>query len=127
LINPLGFATENYDALGRLRSQQRLFDANGKQLAAKPIDTKSVPRVELTDMRPSSGAHDMVDSIVDSGKAESCFARQYVRFAYGRNEDSQGDGCALEIVRSNLEKGESMQHALRELALRPEFKRRFID
>jgi hypothetical protein len=31
MINPLGFATEGFDALGRFRTAQRLFDANGTE------------------------------------------------------------------------------------------------
>jgi hypothetical protein len=127
LINPLGFATENYDALGRLRSAQQLFDEGGKALATRPVDTKSVPRVDPGDTRSSNGADDLLGLIVESGKPEACFALQYLRFTYGRSESMQSDGCALELMRSSLERGESLQQALRELALRPEFRRRFVD
>ena len=41
LINPLGFATENFDALGRFRTEQRLFDATGKRRRRR---SRSTPR-----------------------------------------------------------------------------------
>jgi hypothetical protein len=126
LINPLGFATENYDALGRLRSEQPLFDEQGRRVGARPIDTSSIPRVDPKDKRPSDGVHDLLGYIVESGKVEACFARQYVRFARGRDDREELDGCALEQLRTSLDNGESLQEALRKFALRPEFRRRKI-
>ena len=36
-INPLGFATESFDALGRFRSVQALFDASGNQTGTREL------------------------------------------------------------------------------------------
>ena len=126
LINPLGFATENYDALGRIRSKEVLYSAEGKELGATAVETNSVPRIWQHDKQASSGAGDLTALILDSGKAEACFARQYIRFAYGRREDDQVDGCALEAVRSALHDGQSLQQAVRAPALSPEFRQRFL-
>jgi hypothetical protein len=126
LINPLGFATENYDALGRIRAEEVLYSDQGKALATKPVSTESIPRVWANDSAPSKGATDLTEMILESGKAESCFARQYIRFAYGRTEDDQVDGCALESVRSALHDGQSLQQAIGAPVLRPEFRQRFV-
>jgi hypothetical protein len=126
LINPLGFATENYDALGRIRSKEVLYSAEGKELGMKSVLTESVPRIWQNDDQASKGAGDLTALILDSGKAEACFARQYIRFAYGRREDDQVDGCALEAVRSALHDGQSLQQAVRAPALSPEFRQRFL-
>jgi hypothetical protein len=126
LINPLGFATENYDALGRIRSQEVLYSAEGKELGAKSVLTDSVPRIWQNDNQTSKGAADLTALILDSGKAEACFARQYIRFASGRREDDEVDGCALEAVRSALQDGQSLQLAVRAPALSPEFRQRFL-
>src|SRR5205814_1672327 len=48
-INPLGFATEGFDALGRFRTAQRLFDATGAETGTKPVDTMAVPQVVAGD------------------------------------------------------------------------------
>lgn len=126
LINPLGFATENYDALGRVRSAEVLFSPEGNELATKPVDTTTVPRVWTTDTQTSAGAADLTDMIIESGKGESCFARQYIRFAYGRKENEEVDGCALEAVRTALHDGQSLQQAVRAPVMRPEFRQRFL-
>ncbi|HVZ31000.1 MAG TPA: DUF1592 domain-containing protein, partial [Polyangiaceae bacterium] len=126
MINPLGFASENFDALGRLRTSEVLYDDDGSQLAVKPVRTQGVPRVWPDDTQPAAGITDLTNIIVQSGKAESCFAREYIRFAYGRKEDENTDGCALESVRAALQEGQSLQQALRAPVLRPEFRQRML-
>src|SRR5690606_25433852 len=54
MINPLGFASENFDALGRMRTAQTLFDPTGKVVGQAPINTKSVPKIG-PDASESSG------------------------------------------------------------------------
>jgi hypothetical protein len=125
-INPLGFATENFDSLGRLRKTQDLYDANGKVLTSKPIDTGSVPRLWMQDTTPSTGAADLTSMLVDSGKVEACFAREYVRYAVARHEDEQTDGCELEAVRAKLDSGQSILDALKALAQLPQFRQRYV-
>ena len=52
MINPLGFSTENFDALGRVRKDQPLFDATGK------ITVQTGPAVAIS--RPVASASDAV-------------------------------------------------------------------
>jgi hypothetical protein len=123
LINDLGFATENFDALGRLRSEQPLFDAQGKQVGSAPIDTRSVPRVEAGDATASSGAPDLTRLILASDKPYACFARQYFRFTFGRVE-SNADGCALSALKAKLQEKAEFRTALKAIALDRSFKER---
>ncbi len=124
VINPLGFATEGFDALGRFRTEQRLFDANGNEVAKKPVDTHSIPMVENGDMSPSTGPADLARLIVASGKADACLARNYFRFTFGRWEDLASDGCALETIRKELDGGGSIGALMKAVALAPAFRRR---
>jgi hypothetical protein len=124
IINPLGFATEGFDALGRARTMQRLFDANGVEVGQKPVDTRSVPLVTPEDETASSGPADLVSRIVASGKANACLARNYFRFTYARWEDLDADGCALEDLRLKLANGGKLGDLLKEVAMSPEFRRR---
>lgn len=121
LINPLGFAFEGFDALGRVRSEQRFFDAAGGLIGAQQVDTRTIPRVTPADDRSSSGPADLARFILDSGKAEACMARQYFRFAAGRWEDPTRDGCTLERLRSRLVASGQLAEMLREIAFTPEF------
>jgi hypothetical protein len=124
LLNPMGFATENFDALGRARSHQVLFSATGGRLGERSVDTRSVPQVRPGDMRESQGAEDVTRFIAESGRFESCLARQYFRFTFGRMEDPSTDGCALAALESAAQSGASLADVLRLAALRPEFRRR---
>lgn len=125
-INPLGFATEGFDALGRMREKQDLFDDKGNIIASKPVNTTSIPRVWTTDETPSSGPADLTSLLVDSGKVEACFAREWVRYAEARTENEDIDGCQLETVRKTLSDGESIREALRRSALLPQFRQRYL-
>lgn len=126
LLNPTGFATENFDALGRARTTQPLFNAAGMVVASKPIDTASVPRIISGDATPSTGAADVTRLIAQSGKFETCFTRQYFRFAFGREEDAVKDGCVLEAIDRAARGGTSLGELWMQAALQPEFKRRRI-
>jgi hypothetical protein len=123
-INGLGFATENFDSLGRHRQEQKLFDNEGALVGEADIDTQSIPRVWPTDAEPVTDAIELTSRLIESGKLEACFARQYVRFALGRKEDLRADGCALEDARKALANDGSFEESLASIALRPEFKLR---
>lgn len=127
IINPLGFATENFDALGRLRDAQRLFEADGTEVESKPIDTHTTPQIFSGDESESSGPADIMPMIADSGKIEACFARNYFRFTYARWEDTQVDGCALEASRKALAKGGSVLELVKAAVSSPEFRQRVFE
>jgi hypothetical protein len=64
--------------------------------------------------------------MLQSGKLEACFARNYFRFVFGRYEELARDGCALERLRTRLTESGRIRDMLREAALLPELqKRRF--
>ncbi|MCS6901999.1 MAG: DUF1592 domain-containing protein [Myxococcales bacterium] len=125
-INPLGFATENFDALGRFRSEQRLFDAQGKLIKSKPVNTQSIPQVNLGDMTPSEGAADLTRMLVESGRPQACFVRNYFRFTFGRLEDLTKDGCILEELRGSIEQGAPLREVLARIALTRSFRERLF-
>ncbi|HMI94778.1 MAG TPA: DUF1588 domain-containing protein, partial [Polyangiales bacterium] len=124
LINPLGFASEGFDALGRLRSEQRLFDMDGSEVDSKPVDTRTIPNVVLGDDTSSSGIAELSEQIAVSGKSEACVARNFFRFTYARWEQEELDGCALEALRTALAAGGTIPDMLRAAVLSPEFRRR---
>ena len=125
-LNPLGYATENFDALGRFRATQPLFDDDGNVLVEPDVDTTSIPRVWLRDETASTGPEDLARLITESQKVEACFARQIVRFANGAPEDEPLDGCALEAARAMVTDGGNIVDALRDFAKLPGFRQRYV-
>jgi hypothetical protein len=124
-INPLGFATENFDALGRVRQAQTLFDiTTGKVVGSAPVDTSTVPRLDLSDTTASKGAADLSKLVADSPKPYACFARQYFRYTFGRIEDTTRDGCALNDMKVVLDQSKPMADVLVSVARSKAFRSR---
>ncbi len=127
LINTLGFATENFDGLGRQRTEQALFEDDGTPRGSRPVDTSGVPYVLDGDETPIEGASDLMALMVASGKLEACLSRNYFRFTFARWEELGSDGCALERMRSELAQGGSVRDLLAAAALSPAFRRRAFE
>ena len=127
LINPLGFATESFDPLGRIRKDEILFNDKGAQIGTAPIDTSSIPFVDDTDEAKSAGAGDLSRLMSESPKLHACFARQYFRFTFARMEDLDKDGCTLTSVQTALDSGSTLPEVLRAIALNPGFKTRSFE
>ena len=62
--------------------------------------------------------------IVESGKGHACFARNYLRFTFGRWENEDADGCLLERMRLALQDGKPLAGMLEQVALAPPFQQR---
>jgi hypothetical protein len=126
-INPIGFAFERYDALGRVRFEQTLFDGNGSVTGSVPVDTTTTPQIVSRDETPSSGPADLMRLIVDSGKAHACLARHYFRFTFGRWESVKADGCVLETLRTSLTESGNVAQMLKDVAATEAFRQRTFD
>jgi hypothetical protein len=74
VINPLGFAFENFDAIGQLRSMD-----NGNLV-------NTADAYELSSgLVPFSGAPELVAILAESPDAHACFARHIGEFALARD------------------------------------------
>jgi len=128
IINSLGFATENFDSLGRVRQTQTLFDeTTGQVVGSAAIDTSGVPHVESSDESIVKNADELTDKIVASEKPFACFAQPYFRFTFGRLEDINRDACALGDVKGALDEGKTMSDVLKTIAESAAFKQRSFD
>ena len=126
LINALGFATENFDALGRYRTEQRFFDAAGNPTGSKPIATDGVAHVTEV-ATPIAGAGDLMEQIINSGKVEACLSRNFFRYTFARWEDTANDGCALEGMRKALENGGTVVDLVMAATLDGSFRQRAFE
>jgi hypothetical protein len=125
VINPLGFASENFDSLGRERQQQTFFDATGKVTGMKAVDTTSVPAVVAGDATMSSGLGDLTTLVVKSGKVETCAATRFFRFAFRRLE-TDGDAPTIASL-TQMVNGGKLNDLFKGVALLPEFRQRVIN
>ncbi len=125
MINGLGYVTEDFDALGRFRTEEMLIDGTtGLLKGKKPVNTAAAPRIKGGDDRVAADGRDLSRWMLESGKAQSCFARVYFRFTFGRAEDLTQDACALADLDAELEKGTDLAAVLSRVALSPAFRQR---
>lgn len=91
MINPVGLAFENYDAVGLWRDTE----------FGKPIDASGT--LTVTDAQGGfTSAVELVRNIAASRDARSCFAENWLTYAYGR-PDTSADACAWQQIEEVLE------------------------
>ncbi|MDX2018883.1 MAG: DUF1592 domain-containing protein [Deltaproteobacteria bacterium] len=122
-INPLGFALEGFDALGRIRTKETVLDGAGKVVATPEINTKTDAQIHADNVSVA-GAADLADAIASSGKLEVSLARQYFRFLNRRREVDDRDGCQLESLRKSLMEGKTLRDMLVTAVSQPSFRER---
>lgn len=113
LINPIGFAFENFDAMGQLRDTD-----NGK-----PVDTSGEYRF-ADGLKAFDGAPELMALIADSPQAHACFARHLSEFGLGRDLDEQDREMIDGLTRASLAESQSLGELLMAVVVSPAFGRR---
>jgi hypothetical protein len=113
IINPMGFAFENFDAMGQLRETD-----NGK-----PVDTSS--EYDFGDgLVPFDGAAELMPLLAASPRAHACYARHLAEFGLGRDIDDQDEVLIGRLQRASVLEGESIKELLMTVVASPEFGQR---
>ncbi len=106
IINPIGFAFEEYDSFGRHRTED-----NGL-----PVDANVV--VQGT---PISGAKALAEYLSTSAEVQQCVAGKYLTYATG-GVATGSDQCLAEDVQADLAAtGGSLTHLMKSIATHPRF------
>ncbi len=111
LIDPIGLAFEQYDALGSWRTEEQgqLIDASG-----------DLTGTDVTG--PLNGVVEMSAKLAESKIAGECFVRNWFRFTFGRGEtDSEAARIATNTSRFEAHQGKVID-LLVELTLTPDFR-----
>jgi hypothetical protein len=84
LMDPVGLGFENFDAVGRYRSEEagKPIDATGEVFSTDDIDG------------PFNGAGELSAKLAQSAMTRACLVKQWFRFGYGRGEAAT-DTCTL--------------------------------
>jgi hypothetical protein len=100
IMDPIGFALENFDAIGLWRSQENgvTIDVSG-----------GVPGVPGT----VNGAAELASKLATAEAAEACLAGHWLQFAYGRSQEAS-DECVQAKVTAAFA---SAKHDIRQLLL----------
>jgi Protein of unknown function (DUF1588)/Protein of unknown function (DUF1592)/Protein of unknown function (DUF1595)/Protein of unknown function (DUF1585)/Protein of unknown function (DUF1587) len=92
LLDPIGVGFENYDAIGRYRS-----DENGL-----PIDATGELVSAGTSSGTFSGAVELAKKLATSPEVRTCVQKQWFRFSLGRFEGPE-DACTLQSLAADFE------------------------
>ncbi|KPF60834.1 hypothetical protein D621_01770 [beta proteobacterium AAP51] len=119
-INPWGFVFEGFDALGRVRQREVVYDDSGRVRGERPLDTGVVAALSGLPPRAMATAAEAQQLVLESGHFERCFARNYVRYTFGRN-DGSADAELVESLRRQAASGANLRSLMATVALRKEF------
>jgi hypothetical protein len=86
LMDPIGYAFEHYDGIGRYRT----MDNN------QPVDSSGMATIDGV-VTPFADAIELTRLLSTSNSVRGCFAKQWFRFAVGRSE-TDGDAPSLASV-----------------------------
>jgi len=117
LLDPVGFAFENYDAFGRRRDQE----------AGKPIDaTGSLTGMPEGDI-PLDGVESLATYLATSEAVRSCLVRYWSYYAHGRDQWTQKECNHDSIRREAGQQNHSLKSVLMGILHAPHFTRRVKD
>ena len=93
LMDPIGFAFENFDAVGRFRAEEsnQAIDASGEVFGATEAGLSG----------EFAGPRELAEKLATSSQAQNCLATQWFRFASGRSEDVP-DSCSLATLQETF-------------------------
>jgi hypothetical protein len=91
IINPLGFAFENFDAIGQARTMD-----NGK-----PVDTRDSYEL-ATGLVEFAGAPELMEILAESPEAHACYARNLAEYALSRDMDEGDRALVNELTQTSM-------------------------
>jgi hypothetical protein len=118
-LEGVGFGLEEYDQLGRYRTEEYglLIDASGQVLESGD------PGID----GPFNGAQELAAKLAGSPQVEACMAAQWFRYGMGRGEQP-GDVCSLNQIKAEFtEAGGDFRELLVSLATSDVFRFRPLD
>jgi hypothetical protein len=119
LIDPLGFAFENYDGAGRWRTTE-----NGK-----PIDASGeIVGIDDEDARgPVANAVELSAKLAVSDDVHACVVQQWATFALGRSPEPQ-DECTMDVLLEGFAESEGdLRELMVAIATSDAFRFRVVD
>lgn len=112
-IDPLGFAFEHFDSVGKWRDQD-----NGL-----PVDSSG--RLDLQDIQGTfAGAPELMTLLTQSHAVKQCFVQAWLKAGYGRPVAAEDECRIRQIAQEWAESEESLKDLLVQIALSPRFRYR---
>jgi hypothetical protein len=100
-INPLGFAMEDFDGLGRHRTTEKIFDELGELIAEVPIDAAVDPAFSGPSHFTVDGASALSAALATDPGANECLVVRWLEFSTARTRQVE-DACSLPTLTTSL-------------------------
>ena len=100
-MNPLGYAFENFDSLGRVRSQEALYDTNDNVQTYLNLNTNMSTSELSSGAQEFRDSQELVSGLGQSDRAKICFVKHLKKFE-SRGPASAGDYCQMNEVLSTV-------------------------
>jgi hypothetical protein len=110
LIDPIGFAFEHYDAIGRY----------GETELGQPIDSSGELTTAAGEVLSYRNAIELSSGLADSAQAKTCFVRKFATYATGTRSEAT-DPCTVELLDSFTQSGGKIMGLVTTLVGRPDF------
>lgn len=117
-INPLGFAFENFDGLGRLREVDK----------DQPVDTSAAYPFESGGGSPVffDGSPELMSAMLESREVHDCLARNISEYALQRDIASSDQNLIDELSDASMQEGGSLRELFLRLVQTPAFHSRAL-
>ncbi len=124
-INPVGFAFESLDALGKIRDKEYVFDLSRNFYKFTDIDTRtSISRFNKPNY-PIQDAFELVDYVLESTEGNECFIRNVSRYLNEAPETDQ-DNCNLaNALKLQIEQNQPIKEIIIDLAINNNLRKKF--
>jgi hypothetical protein len=106
VINPLGFSLENYDAVGRFRSEEK----------QKPIEVSTVYQTPNGEKVKLNGARDLAEFLANNEMAQRSFIRQLFHHYSKQSIDAYGSDRLDRLHKRFVQSDFNVRHLLVEIA-----------
>ena len=110
LINPPGFAFENFDGVGRFRTTEVGLPVDATaEIAIRQGYTESQKAAGTTQLLAVNGAADMLNQLADVPRVHECYARNWLSFALAREVDPVEQGAFEKLAKTSQDAGSVRQ------------------
>jgi len=103
-MNQLGFATENYDSVGRFITSQKIYNSNDVKVATFPSTSLSTPKFTEIDNRTFNNFLEFETELSKSDTLHQCLSRKIFHFFQRKSEDLTYDSCRLNKIDNLIKK-----------------------
>ncbi len=130
IINPIGFAFDNFDSFGQFRTTERVFHPEGAAQQGQVLTTKPVQSTISMSLDPFvnsevKGAVDLSNKLAQNPNALACFSSKLWNFAQKANLEVEENPCAVKSVFESVNGTDgSILSAVKAITTQPEFTKR---